>query len=88
MKMIGASASQSNLVFHCSILALIHLGLLHSSSFGVVHMLWEISSVYTRKFREISPTLVLVPGAYSKTKTWKQTNSSTGFKNTGAPKIY
>ena len=27
-------------------------------------------------------------GAYSKTKRWKQTNSSTGFKNQGAPKIY
>jgi len=34
------------------------------------------------------PTLVLVPGAYSKTKRWKQTNSSTGFKNQGVPKIY
>ena len=31
------------------------------------------------------PTLVLVPGAYSKTKIWKQTNGSTGFKNQGAP---
>ena len=39
-------------------------------------------------FERSPPTLVLVPGAYSKTKTWKQTNSSTGFKNQGAPKIY
>ena len=58
-----------------TLLAPVHLGLLRAGSFGVVHMLWEISS------REISPTLVLVPGAYSKTKIWKQTNSSTGFKN-------
>ena len=86
--MNGASASQPNLRVHCPILALICLGFLHSGLFGVVHVLWEISSVYARKFREISPTLVLVPGAYSKTKTWKQTNSSTGFKNQGAPKIY
>ena len=64
------------------------LGLLRAGSFGVVHVLWEISSVYAWKFREISPTLVLVPGAYSKTKIWKQTNSSTDFKNQGAPKVY
>ena len=88
MKMIGASASQPNLRFHCPIRALIHLGFFHSGSFGVVHVLWEISSVYALKFREISLTLFLVPGAYSKTKIWKQTNSSTGFKNQGAPKIY
>ena len=88
MKMIGAGASQPNLRFHYPIRALIHLGFLHSGSFGVVHVLWEISSVYAWKFREISPTLVLVPGAYSKTKTWKQSNSSTGFKNQGAPKTY
>ena len=70
------------------VVAPVRLGLLHAGSFGVVHVLWEISSVYAWKFREISPTLVLVPGAYSKTKRWKQTNSSTGFKNQGAPKIY
>ena len=46
MKMSGASASQPNLGFHWPILALIRLGLLHSGSFGVVHVLWEISSVY------------------------------------------
>ena len=68
MKMIGAGASQVNLRFHCQILTLIRLGLLHSGSFGVVHVLWEISSVYASKFREISPKLVLVPGAYSKQK--------------------
>ena len=34
------------------------------------------------------PTLVLVMGAYSKTKIWKQTNGSSGFKNKRAPKIY
>ena len=82
------SASQPNLRFHCPILALICLGFLHSGSFGVVHVLWEISSVYAWKFREISPTLVLVPSAYSKTKLRKQTNGSTGFKNQGASKIY
>ena len=54
---------------------------------GVVYVLRVISSVYALKLREISPTLILVPGAYSKTKIWKQTNSSTGFKNQGAPKI-
>ena len=88
MKMIRASASQPNLRFHCPIWALIRLGFLHSGLFCVVHVLWEISSVYAWKFWEISPTLVLVPGAYLKTKIWKQTNSSTGFKNQGAPKIY
>ena len=36
MKMIGASASQPNLVFHCQILTLIRLSLLHSDSFSVV----------------------------------------------------
>ena len=71
-----------------TLLAPICLGLLHAGSFGVVHVLWEISSVYAWEFREISLTLVLVPGAYSKTKIWKQTNSSTDFKNQGAPKIY
>jgi len=38
MKMIGAGASQPNLRFHCAILALIHLGFMHSGSFGVVHL--------------------------------------------------
>ena len=71
-----------------TLLAPIRLVLLHAGSFGVVHVLWEISSVCASKFREISPTLVLIPGDYSKTKMWKQTNSSTGFKNQGAPKIY
>ena len=71
-----------------TLLAPIRLGLLHAGSFSVMHVLWEISSVYAWKFREISPTLVLVPGAYSKTKMWKQTNSSTGLKNQGAPKMY
>ena len=60
-----------------TLLAPVHLGLLHAGSFSVLHVLWEIS-----------PTLVLVPGAYSKIKIWKQTNSSTDFKNQGAPKIY
>ena len=64
-----------------TLLAPVRLGLLRAGSFGVVHVLWEISSVYAWKFREISPSLVLVPGAYSKTNTWKQTNSSTDFKN-------
>ena len=40
------SASQANLGFHCLILALIRLVFLHSGSFGVAHVLWEISSVY------------------------------------------
>jgi len=71
-----------------TLLALVHHGLLCAGSFGVVHVLWEISNVYAWNFREISPTLVLVPGAYSEAKTWKQTNGSTDFKNQGAPKIY
>ena len=71
-----------------TLLAPVHLGILRAGSFGVVHVLWVISSVYAWNFREISPTLVLVLGAYSKTKIWKQTNGSTGFKNQGAPKIY
>ena len=37
-------------------------------SFGVVHVLGVFLSVYALELREISPTLVLVPGAYSKNK--------------------
>ena len=40
------------------VVAPVRLGLLHAGSFGVVHVLWEISSVYALKFREISLTLV------------------------------
>ena len=68
-------------------LAPVRLGLLRVGSFRVVHVLGVISSVCASKLREISPTLVLVPGAYSKMKRWKQTNSSTGFKNQGALKF-
>ena len=44
------------------------LGLLCADSFGVVQVLWEIR-VYMHESSERSPpTLVLLPGAYSKTK--------------------
>jgi hypothetical protein len=71
-----------------TLLAPVRLGLLRAGLFGVVHVLGVISSVCASKLREISPTLMLVPSAYLKTKEWKQNNGSAGFKNQGAPKIY
>jgi hypothetical protein len=57
-----------NLRFRQPMLAPIRLGLLHACSFGVVHVLWVISSVCTLKLQEITPTLVLVRGALFKNK--------------------
>ena len=62
----GASAGWPNLGFRRSMLAPVRLGLLCASSFGVVHVVWVISSVCVSKFREIFPVLVLVPGALLK----------------------
>ena len=62
----------------------VHLGLLHVGSFGVAHVVWEISSRCALKFREISPTIVLVPGALFKNKNVETNNGSGGFKNQGA----
>ena len=61
----------------------VHLGLLHVGSFGVAHVVWEISSRCALKLREISPTLVLYLVLYSKTKM----NGSASFKNQGALKF-
>ena len=53
----------------------IRLGLLLASLFGVVNVLGVISSVCASKLREISPTLMLVPGAYLKTKNGNETKA-------------
>ena len=44
----------------------VRLGLLCANSFGVVHVVWVISSVCVSKFREIFPVIVVVPGALFK----------------------
>ena len=69
------------------VVAPVRLGLLHAGSFGVVYVLRVISSVYALKLQEISPTLILVPSAYLKTKMWKRNNGFAGFKNQGALKF-
>ena len=58
-----------------TLLALVRLCLLCAGSFGVVHVLGVISSVCPSKLREIFPILMLVPGAYLKTKNGNETKA-------------
>ena len=71
-----------------TLLAPVHLGLLRAGSFGVVHVLWEISSVYALKFREISLTLFLVLVLIQKQKNGNKLIALPVLRTRELPKIY